>query len=328
MAKIQPSPIIVRSTDTEVMKQALGGVLRPSPAAGPSSASAEQGLEPRPELEVGRTVAIPIAKVRENPMNARVFYSTGEVDDMAKSLAEHGQEVPAKGYAEDQHIVLVDGQKRLRGARAIGLETLRVEICEKPKSDQETYLASRRINKERSDQSALDDAVRFRELLETGRFENQSVLGKAVGMSQPNVSRIVALNSIPERIMRRLKDTHLPNSVDALYALSQVFTKLKDDEKAEQLVATVIDAAVKDELSGLQTIALINSRLAGPRRRDRNEVRHITFGSSKGTLKTNLDKGRLDFSIKDLHADMVNELREKIEAWSQEATSSSPPTAA
>lgn len=319
MAK--PSAIIVRNRDTAEMMAALHQT-RPSPAV-PSEIVEREPSTLLGTWTVGQTVVVPVARVRESPLNARVYYSTQEVDDMAESLERHGQEVPAKGYVDSDCIVLIDGQKRLRGAKAKGIDTIRVEICAEPDDVKQVYLTSRRINRERSEQTFLDDAVRFGYLLEQNHFANQSDLAAAVELSQSTVSRILALRAIPERLHRRLKDTPITNSLDALYAVGQVFTQMGKNgsiDEAETLASDIIDEVVKRGLSGKQTIALVANRLAGPKRRDRNEVRHITFGNAKGVLKTNGDKGRLDFSVKDLEAHIVETLREKIEAWCHEVS--------
>jgi hypothetical protein len=41
----------------------------------------------------------------------------------------------------------------------------------------------------------------------------------------------------------------------------------------------------------------------------------LTLGSAKGTFKTNSDKGRLDFSVKDLKPEKLEVIKEKILAW-------------
>lgn len=323
MAKIKPSPVIVRSTDTELMRHALAAATPPPHEAGPGL------LTQQPSPGGLQTVVVPVSKVRENPFNARVFYTTDDIDSMSMSLSAHGQEVPASGYLEGDYVVLLDGQKRLRGAKSAGLDFFRVEICEKPKSVKEMYLTSRRINKERSGQGVLDDAIRFKALLGTEDFPTQQSLADSVGVSQSIVSRTITLNQIPERVMRRIIDTPLFDQLDALYALSQLFSEKEvglQIDQAEDLAIEIIDESVKKRLSGKQTIAIINARLAGPRRRDRNDVRYVSMGGARGVLKTNTAKGRLDFSIKGIAAERVESLREQIEAFcSGDAHEITPP---
>ena len=269
---------------------------------------------------IGRTYELPLAKFRESPMNARVFYSAEDVDGMATSLIQNRQEVPVTGYAntDGDSVMLVDGQKRLRGARAGGLEVLRVEICAAPADEKSVFLMSRRINRDRSSQTALDDAVRFQQLLDGGHFSNQEELGKAVEMSQSSISRVLAINKIPERIMHRMKDSVLLTGVAPAHALSQIFAAKKFEslpDEAEDLATSIIEEILKSEMSGRQVQTLVASRLAEPRKRVRNESRHINFGGVQGVIKTNAEKGWFDFSIKGLTADLIDELREKIETF-------------
>lgn len=320
MAKIKPSPVIVRNADTSRMHEALQGVKPHQPTFAPNQMAQQQPHALPQGAATGQTIAVPVASIRESQMNARVYYSTQEVDEMADSLQKHGQLVPAKGYLEADFVVLVDGQKRLRGARAGGIETLRIELCEKPANEKEHWLASRRINKERSSQTFLDDSIRFKALIAQGLYSSQAELGTDVELSQSMVARVLALTEIPEKLQRRLKDTHIPGSLDALYAISQIFIQMgragKGDD-AEPLAAEIIDLVVKEDLSGNQTVALVASRLSGPKTRARNEIRHISVGSAKATIKSNPAKGRLDFSIKGLTEADVEALRLKIEAACQ-----------
>lgn len=314
--KAKPSSIIVRSRDTEQMKHALGNVQLTPPAFETATVSL-----PIPAIQtanviqpkVGQTVIWPVAKVKEHALNSRVFYSTDELDEIALSLETNGQSVPAIGYLEDEFIVLLDGQKRLRGCKAAGVDTLRVELCEKPATVAQLYLNSRRINKERSSQTLLDDAIRFDYLIESKIFPNQEALAAEVKISQSMVSKIKKLTVIPERLMRRLRDTGIANNIDALSSVTALF-KNPDAEQAEEIATEVIEEVIRRNLTGIQTTALVNSRLNGPRKRDRYEVRHMAYGTVDAVLKFNDEKGRLDFGVKGLAPGQVDFLKLKIEA--------------
>lgn len=277
------------------------------------------------DYKVGQVYSVPISRVRENPWNAREFYTTDEVDAMAVSLTEHGQEVPALGYVADQavgFITLIDGQKRLRGAKAAGILELRIDLCVAPIDAKSMYLTSRRINLERSSQTALDDAVRFQHLLSSGVFAKQEDLAAAIGKSQETVSRITKLTVIPEKIMRRMRDHPLLTGINAAYAISQIFTagKFKDDpDGSENLASLIIDESLKKEISANQVMQLVASRLAGPIHRNRNTKRDVVYAGKKGVFKTNEEKGLLEFSISGLSAEQVEELRRKIESTLQAA---------
>lgn len=326
MARVKPNAVLVRNSDTSVMARVLAGAAAADAgvghaAAGHRDASAGageggasvlvSGVADTGAMRVGGIYEVPIHRVRENRWNARVFYRTADVDAMALSTDKNGQAVPARGYVDGNDIILVDGQKRLRGSRANGRGTLRVEICERPLSEKDAYLESRRINTERSEQTPLDDAVRFHQLLEEGVFANQSALAAELGCSQGTVSRTVSLTSIPESFMHRLKETHLAGNLEALEQFVKIFRAQVDD--AAGIAADVLDAAVVGELSGRKLAAIVETKLEGPKRRARSEVRYAQAYGSKVVIKTNEEKGRIDFSVAGLTKEQVDALRGEIE---------------
>ena len=269
------------------------------------------------DYQVGKTVEVPLSKLRDTPFNARVFYSTEEVDEMANSLSINKQDVAVSGYVNGDLIIVVDGSKRLRGARAAGLASLRVDICEAPKDNKEIFLKSRRINRERSSQTVLDDAVRFKQLIDQGLFAGQEALAAELSISQTTVSRTLKINLIPERLLRRMKDSASLTGVVTAHAIAQIFEAerfLDKVDEATEFATTIIDEVLKEDLSTREVQALVTARLAGPRTRVRNEARHIQFAGVKGTIKTNEANGEVIFAIKGLESAQVEELRGKIEA--------------
>src|SRR3990167_3508536 len=304
------------NSDAQSMVSALG-VPHRQPEATPVLPSSFTEAHSLSASEGAGAQVISLSRIRESELNARFFYSTEEVDEMASSLTTNGQDVSVVGYWDGDHIVLIDGVKRLRGAKSAGLDNLRVDVVPRPQNERDIYLTSRRINQESSSQTALDDCIRFRALLEKHLFDSQDALGDALGMSKASVSKVLALESISDRVMRRLKDTNIPSSIKALYAISRIYSKTSTDhdktEEAEDLAFSIVEEAVKKDLSGNQVEQLVESRLKGPSMRVRNEVRQVTIGSAKGTIKFNKDKGRLDFAISGLDPTSVDELLEKVE---------------
>lgn len=320
MARVKPNSVLVRNNDTSAMARVLAGAAaRPdavvdhaSTGAGEGGATAlAVGVADAGTMRVGGVYEVPIHRVRENRWNARVFYRTADVDAMALSTDKNGQAVPARGYVDGSDIILVDGQKRLRGSRANGRGTLRIEICERPQNEKDAYLESRRINTERSEQTPLDDAVRFQQLLAEGVFANQSALATELGCSQGTVSRTVSLTTIPEPFMHRLKDTHLAGNLEALEQFVKIFRA--DVDEVGAIASDVLDIAVVGELSGRKLAAVVESKLDGPKRRARSEVRYAQAYGAKVVIKTNEEKGRIDFSVAGLTKEQIDSLRGEIE---------------
>lgn len=308
-------PRFAPNSDVELMQKRLGATPHEPPALAPARESPpEAALQ---DWRPGETHEVALQAIDENPLNARVFYANIEIDEMALSLQKNGQDVPAKGYVDAARVILIDGQKRLRAARAAGLKTLRVEIVRQPETPLEQYFASRRINLERSSQTALDDAIRFRKLLSEGLVESQAALARQVGLSEGAISQILSINQIPQRVLLHMKERPATCGAAMGYQLSQLFSRraleVHDADKLEQLALEVLEEIVESGLSVKQVQALVASRLAGPRARDKSETRSVSFGGAKGTLKVFEKKRQIDFSIKGLSDEKLQELRARLE---------------
>ena len=283
----------------------------------------------------GNVYQFPLAMVRESKYNARVYYRPEEVSEMVESLAAQGQLVPARGYVKEGVVYLIDGQKRFRAALAAGVPRIRVEVCTEPVNAITHYIQSREINKQRSEQTALDDAVRFQEFLETGLATTHEELAKLMGMSQPKMTKTLALNKIPEPVLRRMRDYKVLSRLGAANAISQFFSD-RSKEEARALIERrpelsdtgiedilidaaieVIDAASRSDMSGNQIDQMVKDQCTKifrqVKHRPRAESRPVEFGGMKGTLKTFEASGRLDLSIKGLDAEKLRELSEAVE---------------
>jgi ParB family chromosome partitioning protein len=270
------------------------------------------------EYAIGQTYVVPLGMLNETPFNARYFYTSDELDETTKSLVDNGQHVPLTGYVDSEKVVIIDGSKRLRAARAGGLTELRVEICVRPPSDKDIFLKSHQINETRSGHTVLDMAIRFDQMLINKHFATQEDLAIAIGrgMDQSRVSRIRNLVKIPEKLMWRMKDSPLLSNETAAIAISTIFKAEKFDGKPDEAVEfayLIMDHITQHKIPSRQVESLIKSRL-NPAKRERNESRPVHFAGVQGTIRSNPSKGEFTFVIKGLQGDKVEELRKRVEA--------------
>lgn len=321
----KPKPFLIRrNTDHEAMQKALG---HSTPAAGGSPlvlkepalsiAQTVHGSETDiNDLLVGRVYDFPLNILQRSEYNARVFYSSEELDEMSKSLLTNGQDVPAIGYLKNGRIVLVDGQKRFQAATNASLPTLTVLMAAEPANECEEYEESRRINLTRSSQSALDDAVRWNEMIVRKTYANQAELALRLNLSEATVSKTISITAIPERLLRMMSDHPQTRTLSIAYEVSRLFTasKFKDSlDEAGYLAQDVIDVVKKKGLGRNQVKSLIDSKLVGPKQRMRAEAMPVKYGETKGTLKVFPSRGQLELSFSGLPEDKVNELKELVE---------------
>jgi ParB family chromosome partitioning protein len=261
-------------------------------------------------FEPGRVYDISVGILRSNPFNPRAVYTSTAVDEMAQSLAASGQRISATGYvSETGEVVLIEGETRLRGARAAGLPTLRVEIKPKPASDRELYEEARAANVERREQTPLDDAIRWKELLTKKLYPTQSALAKAMGLGEDHVSRTLSLASLPGRVVHALVEAPELLSFKMLNAIRE-YWEVKDDESTLELVSQ----AVKTGMGYRDVVARRNAAMQGPIKRTRSSSESITFRGAKGVLKSFDEAGRVELSLTGLTAEAAQELTSKLMA--------------
>lgn len=252
------------------------------------SAPSELAGAPAPVYVLGHVYEVPLERIRSNPVNPRAVYTPQAVDDMAVSLKESGQHVAATGFVEGAEVVLIEGETRLRGARLAGLKTLRVEIKLKPESDRDLYKRARAANVERRDQTPLDDALRWKELLANGVFASQSELAQELGIKggESTVSRTLGLAGLPQAVVLVLSEYPSLLTFQMLNAVRAYWEVLGEEKTLDYI------PLIEKNGYGYRKVAedAANAQ-KGPVRRPRGSKEPLTCAGGKGEIKI-FDGGR------------------------------------
>lgn len=269
------------------------------------------GVLAQSEAAEYQTLQYPIAKIRSNPVGARVLYGTKASDEMIRSLKENGQQSPVTGFfGEDKDtIILIDGQSRLNGAERLGWSSLRVEVRPKPVSDQELYLQSRLANLHRSEQTPLDDAIVWRRLLDTKVFGSQVELSKKLGLSETEVSRTLSLEMLAPTVRQVLGEHPELLSFKMLNAIRE-FQKAHGEEKTISLLADVVSG----ELGYREVEARKRTLEQGPRKRERPFSKEFKFKEAQGVIRAFESGGRVELVLKGLNKKEAQSVIKKLEA--------------
>jgi len=142
---------------------------------------------------------IPVSSVLPNPRQPRENFDAGALDALAASIREVGvlQPIVVGPADEDGRYVLVAGERRLRAAKAAGLEDIPAVIRE---SDDAARLAEALIeNVQREDLGPLEEAAAYRSLMEDFDMSHEQV-AERVGKSRSTVTNTVRLLNLPGAI--------------------------------------------------------------------------------------------------------------------------------
>jgi len=290
MANFKKKPI---SPQAVVAAEAYAAVAPIVAAPAPKTLGSSQALEPVAESQI---IHAPLSRVKSNPLNPRAIYTNTAIDEMAVSLAAHGQRVAALGYLDDDgHVVLIEGETRLRGARAAGLDTLRVEIRPKPQSDRELYEMARAANVERRDQTPLDDALRWKELISRKVYPTQAALAKALELGEDHVSRTMSLAALPQKVIIAAAEHQDLLNLKMLNALREFF-----EQQGEGATIDLIHETARSGMGYRDVVARRKAAEKGPVRRPRSIREPLAYAAAKGEIKTFEEDGRIELVLKGL----------------------------
>lgn len=178
---------------------------------------------------------IPIDRLVESPSNPRKTW--GDLDDLAKSIAEMGVMQPALGRPlEDGRVELVYGHRRYRATKLAGKDTLPVMLREL--SDEQVLLAQVVENCARQDVHPLEEAEGY-ERLHTDHGLSVEDIAARVSKSKASVYARMKLLALCADARKALYEGLL-NTSTALYV-----ARIPHEGLQREVLAELRDAAEK-----------------------------------------------------------------------------------
>ena len=236
-------------------------------------------------------VAIELIDV--NPFNARHIYRPERVSELAASISAHGQEIPGLAAKQGGRYVLAAGHYRLRALKLIGAKTMDLMVYDSL-NDRELYSHSYRENAERETQTALDNALSWRSLLDQGVFASETEIAEATGQSQPNVNKTLAILRLSAPVLEILKEDPKAFAMSALYEL------VLYEQAVDTPSALAMAKLVKEGEAGRKEIQEARAKVQSPRERKRKEISRQYKIQRNGQLIGHLkewDSGKVSFEI-------------------------------
>lgn len=146
--------------------------------------------------------------IQRNPDNPRLIFREDELKSLEDSIFEQGILVPLTVYAEDNHFVILDGERRWRCASKLAMTT--VPVIVQPKPDKVANIMMMfAIHKTRNDWDPLPTAMKLADLQKAmtqrlGRAPKERELASAASLSTNEVRRYRNIMALPERYKKLL----------------------------------------------------------------------------------------------------------------------------
>lgn len=217
----------------------------------------------------GSPLLLPVGSIRPNPSQPRQDMPEESLNELAASIREHGilQPIIVSQDSESDGYVLIAGERRLRAARLVGLETVPAFL--RQASNQQRLELALIENLQRSDLAPLDTAEAYRQLAEEFGLSHEEIAVR-VGKNRATVTNTLRLLRLPEPVRIALVEGKISEGhARALLGLA-----------TPQSQNAVLQNVLANDLSVRQTEALVR-RYSGeraqpaPRKEAAPEIREI-----------------------------------------------------
>ena len=234
------------------------------------------------KLSEGRrdVLSIPLNKITvDAKFNVRQDY--GDIDGLARSIAESGQKQPGKVRQGDDCAILVDGHRRLQAIRLANEKygaSIKAFLCftEERGANEESRILDMLVLNDGKPLSIIEQAVAVKRLQDYG-WKDSDIAGK-IGKSSSYICGLMSLNGASNALRKAVKDSLISPTaaiklasapeakqvtiLERIAALENPVAKgkgkavkVKDVEKAIKGVPSVISSKViKDKIEAVKKL--------------------------------------------------------------------------
>ena len=160
-------------------------------------------LIPQRPVTDGGPTEIPLDRIRANPRQPRLRYDADALATLTASIREHGVIQPILVTELVDGYQLVTGERRVRAARAAGLE--RIPAVVRQLGDREQLELALVENLQREDLDPLESARGYRQLIDEFGF-SQEALAARVGRARSTVANTLRLLELDPTVQAAVAD--------------------------------------------------------------------------------------------------------------------------
>ncbi len=227
-------------------------------------------------METGRVIFLPAKHIRPNPAQPRQVFSDEALEELTRSIREHGILQPLSVRRVGTFYELIAGERRLRAGIQAGLTELPCIIMNM--DDSESSLAALVENLQRQELDFIEQARGISLLME--RFSlSQEQVAKRLGKSQSAIANKLRLLRHSATVLEALRDGGLSERH------ARALLKLPAEQQKLQVIASV----VRHGMSVAQTERYIAHLLEEPE----NMPPKINVGAFLNNLNQSLAKIQL-----------------------------------
>ena len=199
---------------------------------------------PSKEEIIGNVVELQLGKIEINPFQPRTNFNEQSIEDLAKSIHALGviQPITVRKIENDNY-QLVSGERRLRAAKSVGLQTIPSFI--RIADDQELLEMALVENIQREDLDPIEIALSYQQLIDEIELTHEE-LSERVGKKRSTISNYIRLLNLDPIIQTGMRDGFI--SMGHGRALITVEDRSKQLNIYEQILAKGLSVRATEKL--------------------------------------------------------------------------------
>ena len=237
----------------------------------PVSDSAEKKQE-KPAAAADAVQYINIHDIMPNANQPRKTFSEEKIDELSKSIKEHGIIQPIVVRKKGESYEIVAGERRWRAARKA--ELTQVPCLIRELTDEQNMLIAIIENMQREDLNPVEEAEGLNQMITTFGMTQEQV-SKSVGKSRPYIANSLRLLTLPEYIKNEMAEGRL----SAAHGRTLITVESEDVRKA------LCDKIIREGLSVRETERLVSAQGKGKKKRPAAKVKNPDVARVESELK-------------------------------------------
>src|SRR5438552_1878426 len=149
---------------------------------------------------------VALDQIEQNPYQPRRTFDPDELSSLCASIRTHGVLQPLVVRAVGDHYQLIDGERRLRAAKAAGLPAVPVRVVDF--DDQQVLEAALVENIQRADLNPIEKAKGFKEHLDRFGLTHEQLAAR-LGLARTTITNLVNLLELPAPIQDAVRTQQL-----------------------------------------------------------------------------------------------------------------------
>ena len=210
----------------------------------------ERIVQETPKDEI---VNVKIDELRSNPYQPRKNFDQAALEELSKSIKEHGVFQPIIVKKSIKGYEIIAGERRVKASKLAGLTEIPAII--RDFNDTQMMEIALLENLQREDLNAIEEATAYKKLLETLNL-TQEELSKRIAKSRSHITNMLGLLTLPDSIQQQIAEKKIS------MGHARVLSKLNNIEQQESLAKQVIEEGISvrklEELSQEPTIIKAN----------------------------------------------------------------------